>query len=63
MLQNSFPHISAYAQVSELFKKDMVKTSLFTFVFFIVNKFKASRQYNTEKTYIDYGKKALFTIK
>lgn len=62
MLQNSFPYTCAYVQVSVLFKKDTVKTSLFTFIFFIVNKFKVSRQYDTEKTYIDYGEKNLYLL-
>lgn len=57
-----FPIHLAYAQVSELFKKDTVKTSLSTPIFFIVNKFKASRQYNTEETYILWGKKLYLLI-
>lgn len=59
MLQNSF--LCAYTQVSEPFKNDTVKTSLSTFVFFIVSKFKALSQYDT-KAYIDHRGKKLYLL-
>lgn len=51
-----FPYACVYTQVIEFFKRDIMKTSFSTCIFFIVSKFQASR-YDTEKTNVEYGKK------